>query len=158
MKKKRERSQSDDDSDEDIKMKQKKKQLKEEEVSDEDDNSDNEIIKNKSKKKSAKQNSDSEENPHLVTKTKICEPVKPKEKSLDDDIVIGKDEIAILLNSKKRVTIRKFNRQVLVDIREFYDKDGESLPGKKGISLTLDVWEKFKKHIGNIDTAINNMK
>lgn len=35
-----------------------------------------------------------------------------------------------------------------MDIREYYEKDGELRPGKKGISLTPDQWEVSKKITG----------
>ena len=36
------------------------------------------------------------------------------------------------LDRFKRVTVREFKGSIFVDIREFYDKNGELLPGKKG--------------------------
>ena len=45
-----------------------------------------------------------------------------------------------------------------MDIREFYEKDGKTLPTKKGISLTTDLWEKIKKYSNEIDTAIETIK
>ena len=37
--------------------------------------------------------------------------------------------------AKKRVQVHKFKGKVLMDIREFYNKDDEWLPSKKGLSL-----------------------
>mmetsp|Transcript_31811 Transcript_31811/g.49338 ORF Transcript_31811/g.49338 Transcript_31811/m.49338 type:complete len:111 (-) Transcript_31811:362-694(-) len=63
------------------------------------------------------------------------------------------------LSSKKRVTIREFKGNKLVDIREVYEKGGKMLPGKKGISLTIDQYEAFKDLVvgGHIDKAIEEM-
>ena len=55
--------------------------------------------------------------------------------------------------------MRKFKGNVLVDIREFWPTPGgEWAPGKKGISLTLENWNKIKKYMDDIDSAIVNMK
>jgi len=46
---------------------------------------------------------------------------------------------------------------VKIDIREFYEKDGQPLPGRKGISLSVDQWNKLKEVMGEIDEAIANI-
>ncbi|KAF9115147.1 hypothetical protein BGX27_008738 [Mortierella sp. AM989] len=63
------------------------------------------------------------------------------------------------LGPKKRLTVRSWRNQTLVDIREFYnDKDGESKPGKKGISLTKDQFQYILDHITEINKAINEVE
>jgi len=54
----------------------------------------------------------------------------------------GESWLELGLKSKKRVTVRKFKGNTLVDIREYYeDRDsGEMKPGKKGVSLSADEW------------------
>jgi hypothetical protein len=42
------------------------------------------------------------------------------------------------IGKKKRVTVRLFKDQPLIDIREYYGANGEEKPGKKGISLTVE--------------------
>ncbi|KUL89880.1 hypothetical protein ZTR_02746 [Talaromyces verruculosus] len=49
------------------------------------------------------------------------------------------------ISSHRRVTISEFRGKSLVSIREYYEKDGQELPGKKGISLPI---EQFNVLIG----------
>ena len=91
--------------------------------------------KEKSKKDDSKDNSEEEES----------------------DIIKTKDEIAIKLDDKKRITVRKFKGKLLVDNREFYNDKGEMKPGKKGIALSKENWNKLKDYINVIDEAIENM-
>ncbi|KAF8584840.1 hypothetical protein K439DRAFT_1389081 [Ramaria rubella] len=44
----------------------------------------------------------------------------------------------IELSQYRRVTVRRYSGRMLIDLREFYEKDGVKNPGKKGISLTLE--------------------
>ena len=83
--------------------------------------------------------------------------VDSNEEESDGDIIKTKDEIAVKLDNKKRVTVRKFKGKLLVDIREFYEDNGEMKPGKKGIALSKENWNKLKDYMQVIDEAIENI-
>uniref|UniRef100_A0A0D9YTJ9 Transcriptional coactivator p15 (PC4) C-terminal domain-containing protein n=1 Tax=Oryza glumipatula TaxID=40148 RepID=A0A0D9YTJ9_9ORYZ len=68
--------------------------------------------------------------------------------SADDDIVVAQ------ISKNRRVAVRTWNGKVVVDIREFYEKDGKTLPGRKGIQLPMDQWKILRDNIKAIDEAI----
>ncbi|KAF0685694.1 Aste57867_22441 [Aphanomyces stellatus] len=70
------------------------------------------------------------------------------EKQADGSIVFD-------LSSKKQVTVRAWKSAILVDIREYYDSNGEKKPGKKGISLTKEQWKAVVTLADDIDTAVS---
>ena len=100
----------------------------------------------------------SDEKPIVKTKKTTMKPKVVESDDEDNNIVVGKDEITIKLEGKKKVSIRKFKGQIYVDIREYYEKDGEEKPSKKWISMKPELWEKLKSRISDIDSAIKNMK
>lgn len=68
-----------------------------------------------------------------------------KNKNGDEQFELGKN---------RKVTVRSFKGKVLVDIREYYSKDGEELPGKKGISLQPEQWKKLVEFVDDINDAV----
>lgn len=62
-----------------------------------------------------------------------------------------------VLEGKKLVKVREFKGKVYIDIREFYEKNGELLPGKKGISLNPDMWRKLLSLGDEINETVSSM-
>ncbi|KAL6942965.1 hypothetical protein ACO0RG_001938 [Hanseniaspora osmophila] len=63
------------------------------------------------------------------------------------------------LGKSKRVTVRQFRGVNLIDIREYYkdSSSGEYKPGKKGISLTEELYDSLIRQRRNIDDALRRM-
>lgn len=58
------------------------------------------------------------------------------------------------LGKNRKVSVREFKGKVLIDIREFYNKDGKDLPGKKGIALSGEQWRTLIESADEINAAI----
>ncbi|KAI8398238.1 Transcriptional Coactivator p15 (PC4) [Nakaseomyces glabratus] len=72
---------------------------------------------------------------------------------------LGQPDAIFDLGKNKRVTVRQFRNINLIDIREYYmdNATGEMRPGKKGISLTEDLYDEFLRHRLNIDDALRRL-
>ncbi|PSN31161.1 RNA polymerase II transcriptional coactivator [Blattella germanica] len=105
--------------------------------------------KDKDKKKKVESDSSSDSGPDDV-KPPASKKSKPNTSSSKKD----DEEPSWVLERNRFVKVREFKGKVYVDIREFYESDGELKPGKKGISLSMVQWQKLKSFVEEIDDAI----
>jgi hypothetical protein len=59
------------------------------------------------------------------------------------------------LSRLRRVTVSTFKGKTMVSIREYYEKDKQELPGKKGISMTIDQFNSFIRLLPDIETTLS---
>ncbi|CAD5226831.1 unnamed protein product [Bursaphelenchus xylophilus] len=58
------------------------------------------------------------------------------------------------IGNNRFLTVREFKGKALVDIREYYMKDGKRCPGKKGISLSREQFQALKGLVGEIEQKL----
>ena len=159
MPKSKELIDSDDDfsSSEETKPKVKKQKVEKKTAvaSDDDASSGEEEVKPKGKKQKVEK------------KTAESAPAKEAKKSAakqDSDnenntSTTGPDGTQMYSLAKMRyISVSEFKGKAFVNIREYYEASGKTLPGKKGISLSLDQWENLKKNMSKIDADIKKIK
>ncbi|GFR47127.1 hypothetical protein Agub_g8814 [Astrephomene gubernaculifera] len=59
------------------------------------------------------------------------------------------------LGAHKRLSLSRFGGRLSVDLREFYEDNGQILPGKKGISLPTADWSVLCSHLREVCDALN---
>ncbi|KAI4317073.1 hypothetical protein L6164_024983 [Bauhinia variegata] len=79
----------------------------------------------------------------------------PHKKSAKKDSDDSDGMVVCEISKNRRVSVRNWQGNIVVDIREFYIKDGKQMPGKKGISLSMDQWNVLRNHVEEIDKAVN---
>ena len=96
------------------------------------EDSDEELNEKKPNQKTLKSTDDKEDND--VKNNDNVTPVEINDQS----------EKYFEIGNNRRLTVRAFKGKPLIDIREHYEKDGKTLPGKKGISLKPNEVRSFQ--------------
>ncbi|KAK5061145.1 hypothetical protein LTR84_007687 [Exophiala bonariae] len=60
------------------------------------------------------------------------------------------------ISKARRVTLSDFKGRQLIGIREYYQKDDEWLPGKKGISMSLEQYSALMDILPQIENALKD--
>ncbi|XP_076264094.1 single stranded-binding protein c31A [Rhynchophorus ferrugineus] len=79
------------------------------------------------------------------------EPIKKKFKGDSSSYRTEDKEPTWDLGKSRFVKVTDFKGKVYINIREFYNSDGDLKPGKKGIMLTGEQWQRFKASVDEID-------
>ncbi|CAI7570838.1 unnamed protein product [Penicillium glandicola] len=58
------------------------------------------------------------------------------------------------ISKMRRLTISSFRGKTQVNVREYYEKDGQELPGKKGISMPVDQFATIVSILPEIERAL----
>jgi len=100
----------------------------------------------KSKERISTDESDSEEEVKTKKAKVDKKPAAKAARGNDDKFELGK---------MRYINVNEFKGKQYVNIREYYlADDGEERPGKKGISLTVEQWEKLKGFIADVDAKL----
>ncbi|GAB5353720.1 hypothetical protein AAMO2058_000058400 [Amorphochlora amoebiformis] len=62
------------------------------------------------------------------------------------------------LGGERRAKAGMYKGNIAIDIREYYKKDEDYLPGVKGISLTPAQWSELKRHVKTIEESLKEKK
>ncbi|BFY97220.1 hypothetical protein BsWGS_00260 [Bradybaena similaris] len=88
------------------------------------------------------------------TKKETKEAKPDKEDGASSPTKTPSGEYMFQLGKMRFATVNEFRGKVMVGIREYYEKDGELRPGKKGISLSAEQWQALKDKIADIDECV----
>ncbi|XP_045473570.1 RNA polymerase II transcriptional coactivator-like [Harmonia axyridis] len=68
--------------------------------------------------------------------------------------ITPEEENSWYLGNKRFVKLSEYKSKWYVNIREFYEANGELKPGRRGMMLTMEQWQKLKGIVGEVDEAI----
>ncbi|XP_059149941.1 activated RNA polymerase II transcriptional coactivator p15-like [Physella acuta] len=97
------------------------------------------------------------EKKEATKETKGKSAAKSSEEKKDGPTKGSGGEFMFQLAKMRYATVSEFRGKAMVGIREYYEKDGELRPGKKGISLSIDQWQALKDKISEIDDCLKQL-
>lgn len=63
------------------------------------------------------------------------------------------------IGNRRKINVLIYEGEIRIDVRQFYlYESGEEKPGKKGISLKTEEWNKLKSLIEEVDEAVTNLE
>ncbi|KAI0107282.1 transcriptional Coactivator p15-domain-containing protein [Nemania sp. FL0031] len=89
----------------------------------------------------------------------VSQPIKKTKTKLAAEANTGKDDEGNSfwpLSNTRRVVIQKFKGKDFINIREYYESNGELRPGKKGIMLALEQYNALLEAIPNINAELQS--
>ncbi|KAK1749975.1 RNA polymerase [Echria macrotheca] len=108
-------------------------------------------------KKRHVEDSDGEETSPVVKKAKVKSSGAAVASKKGDAPTKGKDSEGNAyweIGNKRRIGTSTFKGASLINIREYYEANGELRPGKKGISLSLDQYRALVKIIPQLNEEL----
>ncbi|KAI1200348.1 transcriptional Coactivator p15-domain-containing protein [Nemania serpens] len=89
----------------------------------------------------------------------VAKPTKKNKTKTAVEANLGKDDEGNSfwsLSNTRRVVIQDFKGKTFINIREYYDNNGELRPGKKGIMLTLEQYDALLGAIPNVNAELQS--
>jgi len=86
---------------------------------------------------------------------------KPNHQTEDESVpvTIGPNGERLYEIGKMRfISVSQFKGKPYINIREYYEDNGVQKPGKKGISLPAEQWEKLKSLLNHVDQDLKKSK
>lgn len=112
--------------------------------------------KNKMKKKELKKEVTENSDSSVLSEEKKDIIVLKEEKKIDRRKLTIKEILKKnwLIGNKKKITFSEFRKKKYIDLRNYFDCDGELKPTKKGISLSVDEFLEFAKIFDEIKSYV----
>jgi len=152
---------SDKDFEEDEEYKGQPEEEEEEDDGEEEDEEDQPKKPSKKAKKPAPKESSSSSK-KSGSKRKKNEDEEEDEEGGDDSHLKGKKNkegnTYFKISPLARATVNVFKGKLMVDLRRFYEKDGQELPTQKGISLTMEEWNRLLQVTDALKLEIRRME